>query len=275
MIPDFLRTFPVKQVDFDGAETETATPVEEPLELQLRYPGDPPSTLAVLMRTPGDDLDLVAGFLLSERIIESVEHLVELREAGIGRNTHNIVLATLVPDRLFEPRPADRFGITSAACGVCGTTAIDSATAHTKGLDPTLPQVTPAVVEKARAALAGLALGKATGSTHAAAVIDATTGDTLVREDVNDHFALDKALGGALRSGRPPASAIVATTSRASFEIVEKVVGLGAPVLISHGTPTSLAVRMAAEHGVTLVAISGGDARVFSGVARLAQTVSR
>ena len=257
MIPDFLRTFPVKQVDFDGAETETATPVEEPLELQVRYPGDPPSTLAVLMRTPGDDLDLVAGFLLSERIIESVEHLVELREAGIGRNTHNIVLATLVPDRLFEPRPADRFGITSAACGVCGTTAIDSATAHTKGLDPTLPQVT------------------ATGSTHAAAVIDAASGEALVREDVNDHFALDKALGGALRSGRPPASAIVTTTSRASFEIVEKVVGLGAPVLISHGTPTSLAVRMAAEHGVTLVAISDGEARVFSGVARLAQTVSR
>ncbi|NND85553.1 MAG: hypothetical protein HKN46_10440, partial [Acidimicrobiia bacterium] len=97
MIPDFLRTFPVPRHDLDGASSEVPVPVEEPLELQLRYPDDPPSTLVVLMRTPGDDLDFVVGFLLAERIIDSPADLVELREAGIGRNTHNIVLATLAP----------------------------------------------------------------------------------------------------------------------------------------------------------------------------------
>jgi FdhD protein len=275
MIPDFLRTFPVARHEFDGTSSEVPVPVEEPLELQLRYPGDPPSTLVVLMRTPGDDLDFVMGFLLSERIIEAPADLVELREAGIGRNTHNIVLATLSPDRAFEPRSADRFEITSAACGVCGTTAIDSTTGHLVSLDPTSPEIGASAVERAFDTLEGAPLVTTTGGVHGAAVLELDGEGVVLREDGNQHFAVDKALGGALRQGLDPAASLVGVTGRASFEILEKVLRFGAPGLVFDSTPTSLAVRMAAEHGLTLIGVQDGRAGVYAGRSRVRQTVSR
>ncbi len=271
--PDPVRTFPVKVHRFEPAPTEAddLVAVEEPLEIQYRYPGDPPSTLAVVMRTPGDDLDLAVGFLHGERIIESVGDLVEIREAGIGRNRANVVVATLTPSRVFDPRGADRFGITSSACGVCGTTAVDVLGSHVSPLDPHGPLLDRALIHALPGTLSrGQRLFSQTGGSHGAVLADHGGHPIIAREDVGRHFALQKAIGAALREGTPTKDLIAVTSARASFELVQKVLLAGVPALVALGPPSSLAVRMAAEHGLTLVGFASADRfNVYAGRGRV------
>lgn len=272
---DPIRTFPVKVDRFgpaaDSTASDDAVAVEEPLEIQLRYPDDPPTTLAVVMRTPGHDVDLATGFLLSERVIESMADLVEVREAGIGRNRANVVVATLAPTRAFDPRSADRFGITSSACGVCGSTAIDVAGAHFSRLDPATPTLDPVLIRKLPGLLsASQHLFAQTGGTHAALLATAQGDVVLAREDVGRHFALDKAIGAALQAGTPLGHLVAVTSARASFELVQKVLLAGIPALIAVGPPSSLAVRMATEHALTLIGFASEDRfNVYAGRARV------
>ncbi len=272
---DPIRSFPVT-VDRYGTSTAHSTAgdvvaVEEPLVIQLRYPDDPPTTFAVVMRTPGDDLDLTTGFLLGERVIGSIDDLVEVREAGIGRNRANVVVATLATTAVFDPRAADRFGITSSACGVCGTTAIDVVGAHLSRLHPTDPALDPHVIR----ALPGLlgdsqALFAATGGAHAAALVTPKGEVALLREDVGRHFALDKVIGAALRSGVAMGSLVAITSARASFELVQKALLAAVPALVAVGPPSSLAVRMATEHGLTLIGFASETRfNVYAGRARI------
>lgn len=272
---DPIRTFPIavdRYSDTPSFSTaEDLVAVEEPLEIQLRYPGDPPTTLAVVMRTPGDDLDLTVGFLLAERVIESMEDLEEIREAGIGRNRANVVVATLVPGRTFDPRVTDRFGITSSACGVCGTTAIDVVGSHVSSLDPTLPRLDPEVIRELPTLLAGTQdVFRETGGTHAAGLASSNGELVLTREDVGRHFALDKVIGAALRTATSTENLVAVTSARASFELVQKVLLASIPALVALGPPSSLAIRMAAEHGLTLVGFAAQDRfNVYAGRARV------
>jgi FdhD protein len=271
---DILRTLPV-QVDRHGVDVrnnDDLVAVEEPLEIQVRYPGDLPTTLAVVMRTPGDDLDLAVGFVVAERVVASAADILEVQEAGIGRNRSNIVAITVRPEAQLNLGNADRFGVTSSACGVCGKTAVEMSGDHLKVEDAFQPKLTPQLIQSLPAALGSQQeLFASTGGTHAMGLADSNGLITLIREDVGRHTAMDKAIGAQLRLGVSDFSQMIAVvSSRASFELVQKALVVGIPVLVAVGSATSLAVQLAAEHGLTLIGFASADRfNVYTGRARI------
>ncbi|MGQ4619652.1 formate dehydrogenase accessory sulfurtransferase FdhD [Nocardia sp. R7R-8] len=231
--------------------------VEEPLEIRIGG-----QSLTVTMRTPGNDIDLVHGFLLSEDIIRSAEDIVAARYcAGTddqGRNTYNVLDITLrtpvaVPTRSF---------LTTGACGLCGKTALDEVRTRTR-----FPLTTGGPVVEARvlAAMPGMlrdrqSVFEATGGLHAAGLFTADGEALAVREDIGRHNAVDKVIGWALRESRVPAHELVLIVSgRASFELVQKAVMAGIPLLGAVSAPSSLAVDLAADAGLSLVGFLRGD----------------
>lgn len=270
---DVLRTLTVP-VDRYGHRPEESTDlvaVEEPLEIQVRYPGDLPSTLAVVMRTPGDDLDLAVGFVTSERVV-TYDEIADVQDAGIGRNRENIVAVTVKPDARVQLNTADRFGITSSACGVCGKTAVEVTGEHLGVTDEFNPKLTveflqslPSLLEQHQP------LFSSTGGSHGAALIS-STGDVLhLREDVGRHIAFDKLIGAHYRSGATSfADTVAVLSSRASFELVQKSLVAGIPALVTIGPATSLAVQLATEHGLTLAGFTSSTRTIiYAGRARV------
>ncbi|WP_043721519.1 formate dehydrogenase accessory sulfurtransferase FdhD [Nocardia asiatica] len=231
--------------------------VEEPLE--IRVDG---RSLTVTMRTPGDDIDLVHGFMLGEGMIGSAEDIVAARYcAGTddqGRNTYNVLDVTL---RAPVPVPTRAF-LTTGACGLCGKTALDEVRTRTRF---PLPADGPVVDTRAMAAMPGMLRDRqsvfdVTGGLHAAGLFTAEGEALAVREDIGRHNAVDKVIGWALRETRVPAHDLVLVVSgRASFELVQKAVMAGIPLLGAVSAPSSLAVDLAAEAGLTLVGFLRGD----------------
>jgi FdhD protein len=236
--------------------------VEEPLEIRI---GGVP--LAVTMRTPGHDVELAIGFLVSEGVIADPS---EFRSAihcggpgtGGAENTYNVLDATLAPGvRAPSGDEARRF-YTTSSCGVCGKASIDAVETISRfdvsGDDTTVEaEWIAALPDRLRAEQA---VFDKTGGLHAAALFDATTGELLVlREDVGRHNAVDKVVGWALQQGRLPLRNVVLQVSgRASFELVQKATMAGIPVLAAVSAPSSLAVELADRAGVTLVGFSRG-----------------
>jgi FdhD protein len=231
--------------------------VEEPLEIRIGG-----QSLTVTMRTPGDDIDLVHGFLLSEDIIRSAEDIVAARYcAGTddqGRNTYNVLDVTL----RTPVRPPTRSFLTTGACGLCGKTALDEVRTRTRF---PLPPGVPTVDTRALAAMPGMLRDRqsvfdATGGLHAAGLFTAEGRPLAVREDIGRHNAVDKVIGWALRESRVPAHDLVLIVSgRASFELVQKAVMAGIPMLGAVSAPSSLAVDLAIDAGLCLVGFLRGD----------------
>ncbi|MGW4328244.1 formate dehydrogenase accessory sulfurtransferase FdhD [Nocardia sp. NPDC004573] len=231
--------------------------VEEPLEIRVGG-----QSLTVTMRTPGTDIDLVHGFLLSEGIIGSAEDIVAARYcAGTddqGRNTYNVLDVTLrtpVPVRT-------RSFLTTGACGLCGKTALDEVRTRTRfPLPPGGPAVDTRVLTTMPDRLRDRqSVFDATGGLHAAGLFTPGGRPLAVREDIGRHNAVDKVIGWALRETRIPAHDLVLIVSgRASFELVQKAVMAGIPMLGAVSAPSSLAVDLAAEAGLTLVGFLRGD----------------
>jgi FdhD protein len=249
----------VERFDADSSTVrEDALAVEEPLEIRLG--GSP---YVVTMRTPGDDFDLVAGFLVSEGVIWSADHLAAMRFcAGTdeeGRQTFNVVEAVLAPGVALPDTSMDRHVYTSSSCGICGTASIEAVhkVAHTAvAEDDTMFGVEllarlPDLLREQQAVF------DRTGGVHAAVLFD-TTGELLcLREDVGRHNAVDKVVGWALREGRLPLRGTVLQVSgRASFELAQKAHLAGVPVLSAVSAPSSLAVEHAASASMTLVAFN-------------------
>jgi FdhD protein len=229
--------------------------VEEPLE--IRVGGE---ALAVTMRTPGNDMDLAAGFLVSEGLV--VEHddlrsLTYCMDTGGDANTYNVInvrLAELAPVPTSSLR---RALATSSACGLCGKAQIEdirAALVHDLRADPTVVDAAliTALPERLRDAQAVFEL---TGGLHGAGLFDAGTGELLVvREDIGRHNAVDKVIGWALREDRLPLRGTVLFVSgRTSFELAQKAAVAGIPVLAGVSAASSLAVELAAETGLTLI----------------------
>ncbi|MGQ4596504.1 formate dehydrogenase accessory sulfurtransferase FdhD [Nocardia sp. R6R-6] len=231
--------------------------VEEPLE--IRIGGQP---LTITMRTPGNDVDLVHGFLLSEAMIGSAEDIVAARYcAGTderGHNTYNVLDVTL---RTPVAVPTRAFPITGA-CGLCGKTALDDVRTRTRfPLQHGGPVVGTHVLTAMPDSLRDRqSVFDATGGLHAAGLFTADGTALAVREDIGRHNAVDKVIGWALRENRIPASDLVLIVSgRASFELVQKAVMAGIPMLGAVSAPSSLAVDLAAESGLTLIGFLRGD----------------
>jgi len=235
--------------------------VEEPLEIRVN--GSP---LTVTMRTPGSDVELAQGFLLTEAVIGTRDDVTSARYCrgadAEDLNTYNVLDVTLAPG---VPKPSvdvTRNFYTTSSCGVCGKASLDAVrlvSRHSPGDDPCV--VTSAMLSSMPAQLrTAQRVFAATGGLHGAALFD-TDGVMLVaREDIGRHNAVDKVIGWALESDRVPLSGTVLLVSgRASFEITQKAVMAGIPILAAVSAPSSLAVDLAAQSGVTLVAFLRDD----------------
>ncbi len=250
------------------ARVEDYLAAEEPLEMRAgRY------SLGVTLRTPGDDEELVAGFLFTEGIISRREDLVALRMPGDNSPERNLVRVTLDPSvRLAENSAARRFSAGSA-CGVCGKASITQL--RRRGLRrpeaATLfdPEMLCKLPPRLRAAQD--VFGR-TGGLHAAALFGPTGELLVLREDIGRHNAVDKAIGWALLGGRLPLSDhVLLVSGRGGFEIVQKSITAGIPLLASVSAPSSLAVQLARELGLTLVGFLRGQRFViYAGEERIA-----
>ena len=261
----------------DGTLTHApdALAAEEPMEIRVN--GRP---LTVTMRTPGHDFDLAAGFLVSEGVVHAAEDVAAIRYcAGAtddGSNTYNVVdvqLAAGVP----EPDPSlERSFYTTSSCGLCGKASLDAVrTASAWRVDDDPARTTAAVLatlpDRLREAQR---IFDRTGGLHAAGLFT-TSGDLVVaREDVGRHNAVDKVVGASLLAGQLPArGTVLAVSGRASFELVQKAVMAGIPVLAAVSAPSSLAAELAEDAGLTLVGfLRGTSMNVYTGHHRVAGT---
>lgn len=254
---------------------EDVLAAEEPLEIRFGS-----VSFAVTMRTPGDDFDLVAGFLVSEGIIRNQSDLVSLRfcsgEDEEGRQTFNVVEAQF--RRGLALPDTGRHIYTSSSCGICGSTSIEAVRKTlTFSLDEDQLRVPVDVLARLPEQLReAQSLFDKTGGVHAAGLFrigDRDEAELLcIREDVGRHNAVDKVIGWALREGLLPLRGTVLQVSgRASFELVQKAALAGIPVLAAVSAPSSLAADLAAETGITLVGFSRGRSlNVYVGKERLA-----
>jgi FdhD protein len=229
--------------------------VEEPLELVLEFgPAGTRTrrTAALTMRTPGNDAELAAGFLLAEGVVRGPDdiHLV----APCGHP--NAVRVELRPAVAVKLAGLERHFTTSSSCGVCGKTSLDTLAARTSPVpDADRPWLPPDVVHRLPAVLReAQPTFDRTGGLHAAALFDNTGRLLLVREDVGRHNAVDKLVGAELMAGRLPLDRrVLLVSGRASFELAQKAVAAGVPVLAAVGAPSSLAVDLATRFGLTLL----------------------
>ena len=252
--------------------------VEEPLEIRLSWV-DPGGTrtvepLAVTMRTPGDDFELVAGFLHGEGVVTGADDLLELTYCrGDRSQEYNTVEARLRPGVVFDLERTRRNFYATSSCGVCGKASLEAVTSL--GCQP-LPEglvvehaLLPTLPELLRARQDAF---DRTGGLHAAGLFRPDGTCLGVREDVGRHNAVDKVLGAALLERRLPArEAILVVSGRASFELVQKAVMAGVPMLVAVGAPSTLAVDLARRFGQTLVGFArDGGCNVYTGEARVA-----
>jgi FdhD protein len=254
-----------------GELSEDALVVEEPLEIRLREGrGAEAARYHVTMRTPGHDEDLAAGLLHSEGVIESAEDLLEVsrpEDPGIDPDlARNVVIVTVAPSREGPRRLHRRSEPVTSACGVCGELSVErvaelAAAARRRAGDAGREgPVVPAVV------LAALpdelrrqqAIFRLTGGLHAAGLFEADGSLVLAREDVGRHNATDKAIGAALRERRP-VPPILLVSGRLGFEIAQKAALAGVRIVCSVSAPTSLAVQLSEETGMTVVGFLRGD----------------
>jgi len=258
---------------------EDVLAVEEPLEIRLGYgPSQHRQTksLAVTMRTPGADFDLVAGFLYTEGIINSRQDILQIRFVGDQLSPEaqeNVVQVDLRANVPIDFEKLNRHFYTASSCGICGKASLEMVQmACPFVLLGDYPQVDSAVLtslpDQLRQQQSLFAL---TGGIHASGLFN-TTGELLyLREDVGRHNALDKVIGAAMtQMPLPLKDTILLVSGRASFELVQKALMAGIPILAAVGAPSSLAVELAEAYNMTLIGfLRGKNYNVYSGLERL------
>lgn len=249
---------------------------EEPLEILLRAGGDQ-RTVAITMRTPGNDYELAAGFLHSEGIIVDKRDIVQMTYCTDGSGQlqeYNALRVQLRQDTLPELAQLERHFFTNSACGVCGATMLDDLAQRNLPPISTKTRVSPQVLTGLPDTLReAQSLFEATGGLHAAALFT-TDGELLaLREDVGRHNALDKLIGwGLLNRQLPFDDKVILVSGRASYELLQKCRVAGAPVFCAVSAPSSLAVEVAERFGITLVGfLRGVRFNIYTGVERVGQ----
>ena len=246
--------------------------VEEPLEIRLRCLSDgdwKTQSVAVTMRTPGCDADLAAGFLYTEGIVRTASEISAV-QAGARPN---IVCVELRPEVRVDVTRLERHFYMNSSCGVCGKATLEALEQCPRHAPPrATPLVAPEIVHRLPDALRSAQTVFAhTGGLHAAALFDSHGKLLLLREDVGRHNAVDKVIGSELQAGRIPLhECILLVSGRVSFELVQKALMAGIPVLAAVGAPSSLAVETAKEFDMTLLGfVRDGRFNVYAGAWRL------
>jgi FdhD protein len=273
--PGKTRKIQVLVVENGQAQTRSdAVSTEEPLEIRLLAGGER-QTVAVTMRTPGADFELAAGFLFSEGIVgerAAIRSISYCLDATVDREQrYNIVNVALTSASLPDLVRLERHFTITSACGVCGKASLEALHIYCAQL-PAGPVVAPGMItglpEKLRAAQGQFA---ATGGIHAAALFTAAGELVAIREDVGRHNAVDKLVGWALLNNRLPLHEhVVLVSGRSSFEIVQKCVSAGVPLIAAISAPSSLAIDTAHEFNATLVGfVRGARFNVYTGGERI------
>lgn len=240
--------------------TSDSVVVEEPLEIRLKR-GAREEQLGITMRTPGADLELAAGFLWGEGFLKSPEELISVKLCADKtltlRQRANIVIAEVVENSHESTRILERRFTITAACGVCGSTNISDL--HKRGVNKVSPSThSPQRLAKMATLLEGRQrIFDKTGGLHAALLVNPIGEPIWIREDVGRHNALDKVIGAALMDGKIPlANWSLIVSGRIGYELVQKSICAGISAIIGVGAPTSLAVDLAYEFGLTLLAFA-------------------
>ncbi len=240
-----MKRVPARRPDGPGIDEVIE---EEPLEIRVEG-----QAAAVTMRTPGDDLELAVGFLLTEGVIDGIDDVRAV--ATVADNVVDVRLAEGVP--LHRQRLADRQLYASSSCGICGKASLDRVRARVPHREGWLPEA-----ETIDVVLVSVATRQAqyaaTGGCHAAALFDRRGQVLLLREDVGRHNAVDKVLGAHLRAGGDTVGLGLYVSSRAGFEVVQKAAVAGIGTVIAVGAPTSLAIEGAHDWGLGLVGWARG-----------------
>lgn len=256
----------------DLSRRQDALAAEEPLEIRVNG-----RALAVTMRTPGHDVELAHGFLLTEGVVDAPEDVLVARYCDgaddDGRNTYNVLDVTLAEGVAPPSTGVERNFYTTSSCGVCGKAALEAVrlrTRHSPAADDC--QVPAEVLATLPDALReAQRVFQATGGLHAAGLFRADGTRLAVREDIGRHNAVDKVLGWALLDGMIPlAGCVLLVSGRASFELVQKAAMAGVPVLAAVSAPSSLAAELAEDNGMTLVGFLRGDTmNIYTGQKRV------
>jgi FdhD protein len=232
--------------------------VEEPLEIRLGLSGVPKhKAISITMRTPGDDFDLAAGFLFTEGIIQTRAQIDKIRYCGLpakDKNIKNTLVVELAEGVELDLKGLERNFYTTSSCGVCGKSSIEALYTGAKRIESDMAVGSEVINSLPGILRAAQAVFERTGGLHASALFDIHGNLDIVREDVGRHNALDKVIGAKFMAGETPLNdRILLVSGRASFELVQKALMAGIPVLAAVGAPSSLAVELAAEFGMTLI----------------------
>ncbi len=253
----------VKRIHSDGEKSDSdVLAVEEPLEIRLAYTREGTlvnRSISVTMRTPGHDFELAEGFLFTEGIVSSFHEIasIERVESKEGvKDSGNIVCVCLRDGVSVDLKRLERHFYTTSSCGVCGKASLEALKLHSMfPISPTRPVVSSALIHELPAILrAEQALFDSTGGLHASALFDAEGKLLLLREDVGRHNAVDKIIGAALAEDWIPLeSRCLFVSGRTSFEIMQKALAAGIPLVAGVGAPSSLAVEIANTFHMTLL----------------------
>jgi FdhD protein len=254
---------------FEGSAAsrlEDVLAVEEPLEIRLNS-----NSLTITMRTPGDDVELAAGFLFSEGIVSHASQIRSISPPSDGNP--NIIAVELATSEPQAPIRAERNFLMTSACGVCGKASLDDLLSNAcPMLPPDDIQVEPELIHRLPERLRqSQRTFETTGGLHAAALFNMQGELESVREDVGRHNALDKLVGAALlNQATPLRNSLLMVSGRASFELVQKALMAGLPILAAVGAPSSLAVSTAEKSGMTLIGfLRNGRFNVYTGSRRV------
>ena len=267
-----ILTVPVQKIEGAlSAAQQDLLAVEEPLEIRASD-----RTVSITMRTPGHDFELAAGFLFTEGILDGAHQIREIRwsaSEGNPRQAANSVTVQLVPGVEIDFARLERHFYTSSSCGVCGKASIQAL--ETQGC-PVLPRDEPlvdrALIHRLPEALRSRqTIFDRTGGLHAAGLFHVSGELALEREDIGRHNAVDKLIGAEMLAGHMPLHQnLILVSGRASFELVQKALMAGIPILAAVGAPSSLAVETAQRFNMTLVGfVRDGRFNIYSGASRI------
>ncbi len=258
--------------------------IEEPLEIRLGFADGTHRAASITMRTPGDDAELAAGFLFTEGIVKTPDQIKQIRHCGlkIGKvsgaldraaalnsNTIRVDLADNAP---VDLKKLERHFYTTSSCGVCGKSSIEALRSEAARISESDFRVSAEIIHELPATLRrSQGVFDRTGGLHASALFGADGSLDLIREDVGRHNALDKVIGRRfLDDGVPLSDRVLFLSGRASFELVQKSLMAGIPIIAAVGAPSTLAVELAAEYGMTLVGfVRDGRFNIYCGERRL------
>ncbi|MDQ6912390.1 MAG: formate dehydrogenase accessory sulfurtransferase FdhD [Verrucomicrobiota bacterium] len=267
----FRQTSILRYENGNGAQRPDDVAAEEPLEIRIEG-----HSIAVVMRTPGHDRELAAGFLLTENLVRSPNDIFDITQCGKSKADHAINVTLRNPES-FDPAKLTRNVFSSSSCGVCSKATIEAVRQSFPSIADTASISAKVLLELPKRLREKQATFERTGGLHACAIFDLNGELQSLREDVGRHNALDKLIGRALLDHELPLrERVLFLSGRVSFEMMQKALAAGIPIVAAISAPTSLAVEFARENNQTLVGFVRGETmNIYAGAERVATNHTR